>query len=264
MKKFIRLIAGVLILVVVALVVMLVFWLGPFSQKAVEKWGPQVLGVEVKLQEVSIRPFSGTVRIEGLYVGNPKGYANPSLMEVGDLRANLQLSSLWSDTIVIEELLIDRPLITYEKKSGTDNFKSLLANVDAFTKRIGAGDKKDADADKPSKKVIIEHLLVTNGQVRTKLGVLPTATFVLPDIERHHLGGKSEGMNYGQAAKEVMGSLHDGSLDALKNGVKVAGDVIKSVGDAAGEAGDKAKEAGDKVIEGAGDAVKGIGDLFKK
>lgn len=267
-KKWVLFLAGLLLLAFTALTLVAMFWLGPLAQKAVEKYGPEVLGAEVRVEDVSVGILRGVVKIKGLYVGNPQGFSQPSALEVGNFQLNMQLASLRTDTIVIDDVLIDEPLVTYERSKGEVNLKQLMANAQAYADKLSGGEQDKAADDEPAKKVLIKRLRIRNGQVRTKLPGLPPVTLKLPDVEKHNIGGASEGTNYGQAARDVLGSLSDGASDVVKGAgdkIRKAAEEALKVGKEVGkETGKKILDVGDDAIDNATDAVKGIGDLFKK
>ena len=60
---------------------------------------------------------------------DPKGFTMPNAMTCGTIRVKVNTNSLTSDTIIIDEIYIDAPEISYEKKGATDNFKTILANI---------------------------------------------------------------------------------------------------------------------------------------
>ncbi|MCF7849443.1 MAG: hypothetical protein K9M45_11390, partial [Kiritimatiellales bacterium] len=145
MKKLFKIIGLLVVVLIVAIVCVALFWLGPVVKKAVETVGPQATGVAVTVEKVHIRPLRGLVTIDGLFVGNPEGFANPSAVELKEFKVAVNLRSLMGDTIIVKEILIDAPQFTYERKLSTDNIKEIQKNVEAFFG--GAG--KPAEEPKP-------------------------------------------------------------------------------------------------------------------
>ncbi|HUZ07125.1 MAG TPA: hypothetical protein VMV89_06520, partial [Candidatus Paceibacterota bacterium] len=83
MKKIIwGIVAGLLVLAVIALIVVAVF-LDGIVKKGVETVGPKITGVSVKLDEMHIGLLTGSASIKGLVVGNPEGYKAPAAISVG-------------------------------------------------------------------------------------------------------------------------------------------------------------------------------------
>jgi hypothetical protein len=283
MRKALKLLGGLLVILIIVVICLVLFWLGPVVKKTVETVGPQALGTEVTVEKVLIKPLRGTVQIKGLYVGNPEGFANPSAVELQEFRVIVNLASLLTDTVVVKEILIDSPQFTYERKLKTDNIKELQKNIEAFTgppSKEAPVEPAEEEAPekpkekKPGKKVIIERLAVLNGKVLAKISGLPTAPIPLPDIEKTDLGKEEGGTSYADAAKEIIASIYEAIIGAVANigdvgematdAIKGAGDALKGTGDTLKGAGDSAKDAGEAVMDTAKDALKGIGGLFKK
>jgi uncharacterized protein involved in outer membrane biogenesis len=269
MKKLLKIILGLLAVIVIAVVCLVLFWLGPTVKKAVETVGPKALGTEVTIEKLRIFPLRGIVAMDGLFIGNPEGFANPSAVELKEFKIVVSLGSLLTDTIIVKEILIDSPTFTYERKLKTDNIKVLQKNVAAFTAKEAAEEAieeqeieqekvagKESD-DKPAKKVVIKRLSIINGKVNAKLSALPTVPISLPNIEKNNIGEKRGGISWSQAGKEIGTTIYDGILGAVSSLGNVAGDTLKG-------AGGTAKDAGGAVMDSASGAVKSLGGLFKK
>src|SRR5204863_1175523 len=114
MKKLIlRIALGVVILVIVALVVVF-FSLNSIVKRGVETVGPKLTQVDMRLKAAELSPLSGNGRLTGLFVGNPQGYQTPSAIQVGDIKVGLQISSVMSDTLVVDQVNIQAPELTFE------------------------------------------------------------------------------------------------------------------------------------------------------
>lgn len=245
---------GLLFLVLFTVLLAGVIWVGPAVKKAVEVYGPEALRAPVKVGDVSAGFLRGAVKVQNLVIGNPEGYREPVAIDARALRIRLRLRSLFSDTVVIEEILLDDPVITYEKRNGVTNLTQLQRNA-----MIWADSLSSKEADEPSRKVVIERFRIRNGTLRVKLPHLPAVPIQLPDIERRNIGGKgSDGQNFGHAAKDLLGSLQLNASDAVAD----AGDAIEKTAKDALKAGKdfggKALKSGGKALDGAGDALKGL------
>ena len=92
----------------------------------VEKAASSTLGVPVTVKSIDLSILSGKVEIKGLVVNNPPGYANPTLLELGDGVVNLDIGSLMSDTIKIQLIKLDNTKLTIEQKGLTNNLNEIL------------------------------------------------------------------------------------------------------------------------------------------
>ncbi len=58
--------------------------------------------------------LSGKGTLTGFLIGNPDGFNTDHVFALGTVRGDVALPSLLSDKIVIEEIYIDGPEVTYE------------------------------------------------------------------------------------------------------------------------------------------------------
>ena len=149
--------------------------------------------------------------MRGFVLGNPKGFNTKSAMKFGEVSVTIDPSTITSDVIVIKEVRITEPEVTYELGSGGSNFDAIKRNVDAY---VGGGGKtppkkgEKKEAGKKGPKLVIENLYITGG----KVGV--SATFLkgksvggtLPDIHLKDIGKEKKtepGATPGEVAKKV-------------------------------------------------------------
>jgi len=264
MKKSKKIIL-VSVAVVAVLLVALMLSLGAIIKTAVTTAGPKLAGVPIQLAKVTVNPFGGLVHIKGLIIGNPQGFNTPSAMELGEFKVNLALGSLFTDTIVIKQILIDAPQITYEKSLKSSNLSTLQENLAPKgaaapkTEAAPAPEKKKGAA----KKVIIEDFQLNGAKVHVTITALggKKMTLPLPDIHMKDIGKSSGGANPAEVISEVFNSISKAVVDAVASAGNIAGDALKGAG---GAATDAAKGATD-AAKGAVDSVKkGLGGLLGK
>ncbi len=226
--------------------------------EAPPKEGPVTL---LSFRHLLARPLDGVVHIDDLQVGNVRGFANKNLVELQQFRIELDPDSITSGTLLIKEILIDTPRVSYERQITTDNIKALQLEIgNALSRRAeydgteeptvvepapSAGKKAE-----PAQKVIIAHLLVHNGMVRAKLSALPTAPIPLPKIEMHDFGKAEGGATFGDALAKLGTIFYDA--------------IIRSVSDATGFAGEALKGAGTFTLDAFGSMTGSLGDAVGK
>ncbi len=262
--------------VLVVLVVVVALFLGPIIKTSVETIGPQVTGVDITLEKAGINLLSGNVKLKGLIIGNPEGFKTPSLMELNQFVVDLDMGSLFTDTIVIKKIHIDGPQITYEQALRSSNFSTLQKNL-APDKKAEDKEPEEKVAKKkkaPAKKVVIEDFLFENGKVHISITLaggkkltVPLATIHLEDI-----GKEADGASVTEVVNEVFGAITKSVGQAVATSADFAGDLAGDAGEmlkgGAGAATDAAKDVGGAATDaakGAADSIKkGIGGLFGK
>jgi uncharacterized protein involved in outer membrane biogenesis len=250
--------AGVILVVLVAVVIYLSMNLNTLIVDGVETYGSQATQSRVELEDADLS-FSGEGELSGLLVGNPKGYKAAEAFKLGAIKMALDVDSLTSDVIRIKTIDVVAPDITYEAggKAGS-NLKQLANNVQRFARQQGGGGKGEAAGDQPEKKMIIDRLTIRDGVINvvTPLSDKPLSSS-LPTIELTDIGKEKGGASASEVVQMVMNKVTGAatkvanvSLDDLKNqlgkGVGALKDqagaqVPTGVGDKAGEVGDKLK-----------------------
>ncbi len=199
MKKFI------IFLVILAAIIAGIYYKAPslenIVQTVVHKYGSQVTGTEVNLGGFKLALTKGEVEINNLTVANPKNYSQPNIMSVGRVAVKVNLKSILSDTIIIENVEIEKPEITYELLSITqNNVSQLLENIkknttsaDSKTEETPAPAENKAEQTevKNGKKVVVNKLTVSGGNINlaaSLAGRAASTSVPLPTIEMKDIG----------------------------------------------------------------------------
>ena len=241
MKTLLKLGAVIVLLVVVAAAVVGMY-LGTIIKTGVEDVGPKITGTTIKLDAVDLSLFSGQVQIKGLVVGNPKGFHAESSFKLADSKVGVDLQSALSDKVVIKEILIDGPEITYESGPSGNNVSKIQENVAAFSKSVTPKGSAEPKAEKKGqKKVQINDFLFKNGKVTMSTSMLggKPITVSLPDIHLKDIGKDSGGVTPDTAAAEVFKAIDKAVVQSVAKG---AGEAAKNIEKQAGEVGSQVGE----------------------
>ncbi len=189
MKKKWLIAAGVLLALAIIAAIALFMRLDGLITKAVNTYGPEITGTEVRADDVRVSFLSGKATITNFTLGNPKGFRSPRGMKVASVSVSLELTSLLSDTVIIRHLEIVEPDITCEKRGGTDNFKLIANHAEQKAKEAGIV-TGDSEKEKPGKKLRIREFVSRGGRVTLHTPDLPTGTAsaALPDIQMRDVG----------------------------------------------------------------------------
>lgn len=249
------------LLVVVWLVVLLRG--GTMIREAINKAGPDLLGVPVSVEDVTFRPLLGSVKLTGLHVGNPEGYKTEGIFSLGLVEVKLDTASLFSDTIIIEAIRIEKPIITYERGLRNSNIGALL---DQLGGEPDAGSKEDPKGKSPKskvpdeggKKVIIRDLQVNGAQVKVSLTAMQglAAPISLPPVHLTGIGEESGGASFQEALGKILRAILGSVTEVVGNARQVVGDGVTAVGGVAAEGVKKVGEATGKITEGIGNLLK--------
>ncbi len=224
--------------------------------KLVNKYGSEVLGTEVNLAGFSISPTKGTAEINRLTIANPKNYKEPYLFDLNKVAVKIDMKSLTSDTIIIDSIEVNKPAITYEMLSLTqNNIKEIQDNINNYLKKSSSGEQtkaktettEKAEASETGKKVIIKKLTISDAALTAAVAG-QDATLNLPTIEMKNLGEEKTQTktNIPQVIAKVMNKILSVAMDnvvsnKLNNFKDVANENLNNV---VGGVKDRIKELG--------------------
>src|SRR5437660_5571958 len=218
---------GVLLfLLIVVALTMLGFYFNSMIKAGVEAVGPRITGTTVKVDAVDLSPFSGQGRLKGLVVGNPPGFQAERAFKLADAKVKVDLKSALSDKLIIEEILIDGPEITYESGPSGSNISKIQEHVAAFGKSVetkGGGESKSQKKDPTQKKVQINHFIVKNGQVKLSASMLKgkALTVRLPDLHLRDIGKESGGVTVQKAVAEIFAAINKSVVQSVASSGKL-------------------------------------------
>jgi len=270
MKKWIFIGLGAIVVILIVVVVVGLSKLGPIVKMAVNTYGPKITDTELHVDDVGISIFSAEANLKKFFLGNPKGFKSPSAMKVGSVFVGVDEGSITKNTIIINKVEVVGPEITYEKRGKTDNFQSILNNVQKNLPK-GESAKNEPAKESPGKKLIINDFIVKNGKVNLAVampgGVLGDREISadLPDIHLKDIGKNKGGSSPAEAAKVIFEALY--AKITAPNVIGALDEQLKKLGGTAAKALEDISQEGVKaatgVVEGAGKEAEGVTDKVK-
>lgn len=259
MKKWIFIGLGAIVILLIVVVVVGVSKLGPLVKMAVNTYGPKITNTELRVDDVGISLFSAEAKLKKFFLGNPKGFKSPSAMKVGSIYVDVDRGSITKNPIIINRIEVVEPEITYEKQGKSDNFQSILNNVQKNVPQKGSTQKETAK-EGPGKKLIINDFIVKKGKVNLAVAMAGGALgdqkikTNLPDIHLKDIGKKKGGASAAEVAKQIVAALYGEIRSPAVMGALT--EQLKSLG------GTSAKAAAD-LLEGAGKETGSVTDKVK-
>lgn len=247
MKRILGVGAVVLVLAAVGIAWFLFTRLDSLVAQLIETHGSQATGTAVRVGSVSIDVAGGRGTIRGLRVANPKGYSRGDAFQLGEITLGIDLGSVRSSPIVIDELTVSAPKASYEVDArGRSNFDAIKANLDRGSSGTAAEASED---DAPPPRIAIKRFVFQEGTVSADFSAVDPKRekleAALPSVRLQNVGG-TRGGTPGELGKTIAGAF--------------TRSVAKTV--AANEAGRATEKAvGDKL---GGEAGKAAGGLLKK
>ena len=206
-----------------------------------ESIGPAITGTEVTLENVDLSLFSGEGQLEKLVIGNPPGFHTDHAFYFGIVRVKADFQSMWSDTIRIQEILIDSPEISFETTPSGSNISVIHENIGAFARSenpsgngSGGGEpgEQKRSPEKPSndQKIEIDQFILKNGRVRVSTTLLKDQmiTVRLPILEIRDIGKQSGGVTLQEIASLIYSETQNAiEQEISKSGIPVGKDLKK-------------------------------------
>lgn len=237
MKKVIVIAAGVLVAAVIGISIFLLSNLDSLVKKAIETIGSQVAGVPVRVSDVKIALTEGKGTLRGLSVANPPGFTSDTAFKLGEITLALDPGSVTKDPVVVTQILIAGPEVTYEVGASGSNISVIQANVQSS---VGGGGKSEADkpaattsSGKSGPNLVVDKLDITGGKV-TLATAIPgaKASGALGDIHLTGIGRSSGGASAAQVAQAILGALTKSAINSASSlGVGAGVDALKKAVD---------------------------------
>ncbi len=233
LKTLLKVVGVILLLLSVGLMVLSVS-LDSTIKAGVENMGASITGTKVTLQDVDLSLFTGEGQLEKLVIGNPQGFQTDYAFSLGVIHVKADLISIWSDTIHIQEILIDAPEISFESRPSGSNIGIIHENVGSFT---GSGSDSVSEPEggptgqqgnpqnheKPSKykKIIIDQFIIRNGRITVSTPLLKEQliTLELPLVHLWDIGKQSGGVTL----REISSLIYAETQKAIEKEISKSG-----------------------------------------
>ena len=268
--KTIKIIAGLLIVLVIAVSGVLFFGLSKINgivEEVIETVGSKTLQTAVSVNAVDIVLLEGRGNVKGFTVANPKGFSNNSVISVGDVGLQIDIGSITKDVKVIKEIYIDAIALRAEQKNITDtNIQALINNLrsSASSSTAQATNEKN-ESGSSNVRLMIESLRIGDSSIALETENFGGRTVSLPGYTQKNIGDKTKGLTPEQISQVIMDSVLTRAKQAVKKELE---GLLKS--ELAAKAKEKLdakveevkQEATTKLQEKLGDKVN-VGDIDK-
>ncbi len=268
--KAIKIIAGLLIVLVIAVSGVLFFGLSKINgivEEVIETVGSKTLQTAVSVNAVDIVLLEGRGNVKGFTVANPKGFSNNSVISVGDVGLQIDIGSITKDVKVIKEIYIDAIALRAEQKNITDtNIQALINNLKSSASSSTAQATTEKNESGGSNvRLMIESLRIGDSSIALETENFGGRTVSLPGYTQKNIGDKTKGLTPEQISQVIMDSVLTRAKQAVKKELE---GLLKSA--LAAKAKEKLdakvekvkQEATTKLQEKLGDKVN-VGDIDK-
>ncbi len=243
-------VAGLFVIVSILLVS-----LERLARIGVERIGSHLTKTTVSLEGVSLSLVAGRAVLDRLTIANPSPYQSPTALTARRVTAHLDWKTLVHDPLVITELGIEDPELTFEGSFSSNNLDALRANLQP---QGPSSAPTEAGRAPQGRTVIIRRLRITGAKVNVWIRTSTLETKAqgvrIKDVTLENLGDPEHPLSTAEVSTKIFAALTQETLTVLG----------KTTGGLVGQGADSllsgAREAG-KTLDR---AVDGLKQLFSK
>lgn len=257
MKAF-KIIGGLLALVLVVVIGVGVYLFSNINQivkEVVETVGPDVTKTDVRLAEVDIKLTEGSGELRGFVIGNPEGFSAGHFLKSEKVRLKIDPSSVTSDIIVIDDIVVEGVNIAVEEKQLKTNIQKLLKNLESE----GTTEKEEVTTeDGKEVRLVVEKLRFANNSVDFKTEKYGSVSIDIPALELSSLGERDTGLTPDELGKAILKPLLKQVKKSAEKRLKelLAADFKEAIDKKKEELKQKAKDKEDELKASAEEKLK--------
>ena len=178
----------VLALALVSGVVALVFYVGAIARASIETASSHATGTEVTVDSVDLRLIPAQLSVRGFVVANPSGFEARPFLSLRDARVSISLAELLSDTLSVNELVIDGVEVNLERRRRSSNYGEILERLE----QLDAG----AAAAEDEMRFEVKSLVIRDIKATARLipfsGRLTEVTAHVPEFRMTNIGSEGQ------------------------------------------------------------------------
>ena len=191
----------IVVLIILAVVVGIYISCDVIIKETAQKYGQEVLGLDVNIINISTSFSQRKISIKGVEIGNPSGFKEKNIFEFGEILVFINLKSVFKPVIEFESIVIDDAVVHYELGEHGNNIAGLQANIKKMSKH------SSKDVKLPSKKVIISSFKMNNAKITTITDKYGKKSLTLPNLHLQGIGVSEKGVTLVNASQQVIEAL---------------------------------------------------------
>ena len=112
--------------------------------------GTQALGQQVSVGKIDTSILGSSIKISNIEIKNLDGFKNKNIIQIKNINANFAFTSLFKDTIVINDINIDGATLYYEVLINNKEVKDNVSSFKPALKNSASSSSKETEALKES------------------------------------------------------------------------------------------------------------------
>ncbi len=198
-SKFKFIFLTIVTLIIVGVVAIFFLWDSALN-KVIRNVTTYLTGTETQLNSTDFSPINGSLNFDRFAIENPSGFSDVSAIAFDEFFVSVDIASISTNKIVVNEVRIVNPIINFELKAPLG---SNLGTIKEHIDKVANAQKQPAQnqpttptqeqttttSNEHAKHIVIRKLTITNATVeaRAVAGTVST-TLTLPPIELNNLG----------------------------------------------------------------------------
>jgi uncharacterized protein involved in outer membrane biogenesis len=199
--------------------------------------GTQVLGQQISLGKIDTSILGSSIKISNIEIKNLDGFKNKNIIQIKNINANFELTSLLKDTIVVKDINIDGATLYYEVLINNKEVKDNISLFKPALKNSAASPSKETEASrvletknqskKKNKDFLINQLTINN----TKINAFSEFLDINKDINLNKMSFNNVGnVEKSTKFKEVLQMVFANVLLNINNEI-IQGDLKNKIKD---------------------------------
>lgn len=159
-----------LLLLVVVSVVCVALYSDHLAKLAVENVGSEAFGVETRMRSAHVSVLGGVVKLFEFEIGNPPGYHGDCLLDIQKCSAEVDIGSLFADTIVVNVVRLEGLVLRLEQKGLTSNLREVLDSLGEFQSDDGGKSSNELSGGSlAARRILVNRIEIPDATLKMKL-----------------------------------------------------------------------------------------------
>jgi hypothetical protein len=180
--------------------------LGTLITRAVNEHSERVVGVPMQVGKVDISLLDGRASLSNFNIPNPAGFSSANSFELKQVIVQLDLESLRSDVIVIENITVNGAAVLAEELNSRINLKVLKDNLKQGGDGASASQTTEATQSELPK-IAIAYFEFSDASARVTSGHFAEQQVAIPSVVLENIGTAKDGITLDNAADAIFQPL---------------------------------------------------------
>jgi len=194
-----------IVLLIVGSVIYVAGNLGAIITRAVNEHSEQIVGVPMRVGDVDISLLEGRASLTNFVIPNPPGFSAANSFELNKVVVQLDLQSLRSDVIVIDNITVNGAAVLAEEVNSRINLKVLKDNLKQGGDSTAANSTSSEPGTQP--KIAIAYFEFSEASTRVVSSHFDEQQLAIPTVVLENIGTEQDGITLENAADAILQPL---------------------------------------------------------